>query len=274
MPPAVALLMTLVLLRIDPAQVLAYLRRPWLVALLSAWVLLLCPLAAFAATRAAGMDGPLGAGVVLMAAAAGATTAPAFARLVGLDPEISLVVAVATTALVPLTAPPLALGLLGIDLAISVPGLMLRLGLIVGLPGLAALAIRRVLGQARLAAASSAVDGAVVMVLVIFAFGVMDGVQARLLADPLWVLGGIAAATAAALGLNAATALLLAPWLGLRVGLAAGYLAGTRNQALFLATLPAGADPSVLLFFALGQVPMFLGPFLLRPVYDALRGTS
>jgi BASS family bile acid:Na+ symporter len=61
--------------------------------------------------------------------------------------------------------------------------------------------------------------------------------------------------------------LALAPGLGRGAGLAAGYLAGTRNQALFLAVLPAGADPGVLLFFALGQVPMFIGPFLLRPVY-------
>jgi BASS family bile acid:Na+ symporter len=268
--PAVALLMTLVLLRIDPAQVLAWLRRPGLVALVSAWVLLACPLVAFAATRALGMDGPLGAGVVLMAAAAAATTAPAFARLVGLDPEISLVVAVATTALVPFTAPPLALGLLGLDLAISVPGLMLRLLLIVGLPALAALALRRALGRARLEAAAGELDGAVVLVLVAFAFGIMEGVQARLLADPAWVLGGIAAALACGLGLNALTALLLAPALGLRVGLAAGLLAGTRNQALFLAVLPEAADPGVLMFFALGQVPMFVSPFLLRAVYARL----
>ncbi len=273
--PAVALLMTLVLLRIDPAQVLGWLRRPGLVALLSAWVLLGCPLLAWAAMRAIGMDGPLGAGAVLMAAAAGATTAPAFARLVGLDPEISLVVALATTALVPLTAPPLALGLLGIDLAISVGGLMLRLGLMVALPGLAALLLRRWLGPARLSRIAAPVDGGVVLVLVIFAFGVMDGVQARLLADPAWAVAGMATALGVSLVLNATTALLFLPWLGRAVALAGGYLAGTRNQALFLAVLPAAADPRVTIFFALGQVPMFVLPFLLRHAYARiLPGTA
>jgi len=34
--------------------------------------------------------------------------------------------------------------------------------------------------------------------------------------------------------------------------------------------LPAAADPGVLLFFALGQVPMFLGPAMLRPLYRRL----
>jgi BASS family bile acid:Na+ symporter len=48
-------------------------------------------------------------------------------------------------------------------------------------------------------------------------------------------------------------------------------LAGNRNQALFLAVLPAEADPGVLIFFALSQVPMFLSPFLLRPIYRRLR---
>ena len=264
--PAVALLMTLVLLRIDPAQVLGWLRRPLLVAGLSLWVLVACPLIAFAVTRAVGLDGPLGAALVLGAAACSAVSAPAFARLVGLDAEVSLVVSVATTALLPFTAPPLALGLLGLDLAISMGGLMLRLLLIVGLPAAAALLARRLAGPAWLARAAPAVDGGVVLILVVFAFGVMDGVQARLLAEPGWVLGGIALALAGNLGLNALTALALWP-LGGRLALAAGLLAGNRNQALFLAVLPATADPGVLLFFALGQIPMFLSPFLLRPVY-------
>ena len=270
--PAVALLMTLVLLRIDPTQVIAWLRRPLLVVGLSLWVLVACPLLAFAATRAVGLDGPLGAGLVLGAAACAAVSAPAFARLVGLDAEISLVVSVATTALVPFTAPPLALGLLGLDLAITIPGLMLRLLLIVGLPALLAWGLRAALGPARLARAGPALDGSVVLVLVVFAFGVMDGVQARLVADPLWVLGGVALAMAGNLGLNALTAAVLWP-LGRRLALSAGMLAGNRNQALFLAVLPAAADPGVLLFFALGQVPMFLSPFLLRPVYARLRQT-
>jgi bile acid:Na+ symporter, BASS family len=270
--PAVALLMTLVLLRIDPAQVVAWLRRPLLVFGLSAWVLVACPLIAFGVTRAAGLDGPLGAGLVLGAAACAAVSAPAFARLVGLDAEISLVVSVLTTLLLPFTAPPLALGLLGLDLAITIPGLMLRLLFIVGLPALLAWGLRAALGPVRLAWAGPALDGSVVLILVVFAFGVMDGVQARLLADPLWVLGGVALAIAGNLGLNALTAALLWP-LGRRLALSAGMLAGNRNQALFLAVLPAAADPGVLLFFALGQIPMFLSPFLLRPVYARLRHT-
>ena len=39
-----------------------------------------------------------------------------------------------------------------------------------------------------------------------------------------------------------------------------------------VAVLPAAADPSILLFFAIGQIPMFVGPFVLRPVYRRMTG--
>jgi BASS family bile acid:Na+ symporter len=42
-------------------------------------------------------------------------------------------------------------------------------------------------------------------------------------------------------------------------------------MALYLAVLPAATDERILLFFALCQFPLFLSPFLLRPVYARLR---
>jgi BASS family bile acid:Na+ symporter len=266
----VAGLMTLVLLRVDLAQVIAFLRRPWLVTALVAWLLLACPLVVFAVTRGAGLDGPLGAALVIMATGCAATSSPAFARLVGLDASVSLVVALISTLLVPFTAPPIALGLLGVDLPISVGGLMARLGLIVGVPLLIALAIRRLVPAERIAGWSGRVDGIVVLLLVLYGIGVMDGMQAALLGEPAWVLGGLALAFAGNYALNALTA--LAAWqAGRRVALAAGLLSGNRNMALYLAVLPAATDSRILLFFALCQFPLFLSPFLLRPVYDRLR---
>ncbi len=235
----VAGLMTLVLLRIDLAQVLGYLRQPLLVAALLAWLLVACPLIAWTLVWMLGLDGPLGAALVIMATGCAATSSPAFARLVGLDASISLVVAVLSTLLVPFTAPPLALGLLGIDLAISIWGLMARLALIVGLPLLLALAIRRIVPAPRLADCSGMVDGTVVLLLVMYGIGVMDGLQATLLAEPLWVVGGLAAAVIGNFGLNALTALAFLP-AGRRVALAAGLLSGNRNMALYL----AGAHPA------------------------------
>lgn len=265
----VAGLMTLVLLRVDLAQVLAYLRRPVLVAAMTTWLLLVMPVIAYAVAMAAGLDGPLGAALVISATGCAATSSPAFARMVGLDGEISLVVAVVTTLLVPFTAPPLALGLMGIDLAISLGGLMTRLALVVGLPLLVSIAIRRVVRAEVLHRFGPAVDGSVVWLVVLYGFGVMDGMLAKLLAEPGWVMGGLALAFAGNFGMNVMTALVFLP-AGRRLALAGGLLAGNRNMALYLAVLPAATDERILLFFALCQFPLFLSPFLLRPVYARL----
>ena len=271
--PVVALLMTLVLLRVDPAQVLGYLRRPLMVAALLGWLLLACPLLTYAVVHLPGLAlgefAPLGAALVIMATGCAATSSPAFARLVGLDGEISLVAALLSTLLVPFTAPPLALGLLGMDLSLSIGSLMGRLALVVGLPLLASLVIRRLAGSARLHRWGPAVDGAVVLSVVLYGFGVMDGVLAKLLADPGFVLGGILLAFAGSFALNLLTALAFLP-AGQGLALSAGLLSGNRNMALYLAVLPATTDPRILLFFALCQFPLFLSPFLLKPVYNRL----
>ncbi|MCS6931629.1 MAG: hypothetical protein NZM27_05410 [Acetobacteraceae bacterium] len=268
--PTVIGLMTLVLLRVDFGRVIAFLRRPATVLAVLFVLLVVSPVLAFAAASALGLPGGLGAALVLMATGCAATSSPAFARLVGLDGDVSFAVAVLSTLLVPFTAPPLALGLLGIDLAISLWGLMGRLALVVGLPLCLSVALRRLLGPDRLDRLGPSVDGAVVWLVVFYGFGVMDGMLARLLADPAWVLGGLALAFGAAAALNATTAGLMW-WAGRRVALAAGLLSGNRNMALYLAVLPAGTDPDVLLFFALCQFPLFLSPFLLRPLYARIR---
>ena len=268
--PVVAGLMTLVMLRVDFGRVLGFLRQPATVLAALAVLLFVSPVLAYAVVSAVGLPGSLGAAVVLAATGCAATSSPAFARLVGLDGEVSFVVAILSTLLVPFTAPPLALGLLGLDLAISVWGLMGRLALVVALPLALSIVIRRIAGRARLDRGARAVDGAVVWLVVFYGFGVMDGMLARLLADPAWVLGGIALAFLLSAALNVLAAGMLW-WAGRRVALAAGLLSGNRNMALYLAVLPATTEPDVLLFFALCQFPLFLSPFLLKPVYARVR---
>ena len=267
--PNVVMMMTLVLLRVDVAETLAHLRRPGRVALLAAVQLLACPVLAWSVARPLGLDPGVLDGVVIFATGCAATSSPAFARLVGLDPDLSLVVSLVTTLLVPLTAPPMALLLLGVDLSLSVPAFMGRLALIVGVPLLLSLGLRRAIGPARLAGWGQAVDGALVWLVVIYGFAVMDGVAARIAGDPAWVVQALLAAFAVDYGLNLATAGVFAK-LGRQVALSAGLMSGNRNMALYLAVLPAAADPRIALFFGLCQFPLFLSPFLLRPVYRRL----
>jgi BASS family bile acid:Na+ symporter len=262
-------MMTLVLLRVDVSATLSHLRRPGRLAAIVGFQLLACPVIAWAAVSVGFLDPGIAAATVIFATGCGATSGAAFARLVKLDPDLSLIATLATTLLVPLTAPPIAYALTGVDLAITMGGFMARLALVVGLPLCVSMAIRWLAGPERLRPLGPAVDGALVWLVVFYGFAVMDGLPPLLLADPAWVAEAAAVAFAADFGLNAITTLALWP-LGRRIAATAGMMSGNRNMALYLAVLPAAADPRIALFFAICQFPLFLSPFLLRGAYRRL----
>jgi BASS family bile acid:Na+ symporter len=270
--PNVLILMTFVLLRVDIPGTLVHLRRPARAGLITLLQMIAAPIVAWAATVPLHLDPGIAAGVVIFATGCAASSSAAFARLVGLDPELSLVVTLMSLALVPFTAPPIALVVLGIDLSIGTAKLMLSLLVIVGLPLLLSLAFRRLAGPDRLARNGLAVDGFTVWMVVFYGFAVMDGLQARMAVDPAWVVQALIAAFAADYGLNILTTLVLIPW-GIRPAASAGLMSGNRNMALYLAVLPATTDPRITLFFGLCQIPLFLSPFLLRPLYRRLLPT-
>ena len=267
--PSVVLLMLLVLLRVDLVRTLALVRRPGRALSIVAALILACPVLCWLVLRVLPVDASIAAAIVIVATGPSATSSPAFARLVGLDADLSLVATLVMVALVPFTAPLIALELLGIDLSLSTGAFMLRLLLVVGLPALLAVGLRRAAGPGRLHAWGAAMDGAVVWLCVLYGFAVMDGLAARMAQDPAWVVQAVLAAFVASYGLNALTTLAFARW-GVREAASAGLMAGNRNVALFLAVLPASTDPRITLFFGLYQFPLFLSPFLLRPAYRLL----
>ncbi len=267
--PNVICMMTVVLLRVDLPALVLHLRHPLRWTTITAFQLLVCPIIAWAAISRLGLDPGLAAGIVIFATGCAATSGAAFARMVGLDPELTLIATIATTVLVPLTAPPMAYALIGADLAIGVPEFMARLALVVGLPLCLSIVIRRLAGPGRLLPLGPAIDGVMVWLVVFYGFAVMDGLMPRLIADPAWVAHATLAAFVTDFGLNVVTALAFAG-MGRRAAASAGLMSGNRNMALYLAVLPAAADPRIALFFALCQFPLFLSPFLLRGLYRRL----
>lgn len=263
-PPLVVLLLVFAMLRIDVAAIAGWLRRPLVPALLCAAMLVVLPVLAAAGIARLGLPEGLALGLAVWALCPALTSAPAVGGFLGLDRALALVVSTATNLLVPLTLPPLALLLLGLDLEIGVGALGLRLVVLVG--GAAAIVwlLRRRFG-ARIEAHAAAVDGAAVVVLMVFAIPLFDGATARAIAEPWRVAGFVAAAFALSAALNLAAAL---PFLamGVRTGLTAGFLSGGRNIALLLAVLPATVDPDLFLFIAAAQFPIYIMPTLLRPL--------
>ena len=273
--PSVWLLLVVSLLRVDTREGLAHLSRPGRLA-----VLLFC----FLVVLPVGMQGllsltPLPSGLIgAMVLAAGSSvliSTPTFALLMGLDGAIILLVMLGTTLLMPVTLPTVALVLLGLDLEMSSWELMGRLVFLVGSAVIFSMVSRKVIGKVRLKARAEVLDGAAVVTLIIFAIAIMDGLAARLMAEPSFVLFVIAASFAVYTGLLIATAAVLAiivPQWGRRLNLSVGLASGARNLGVILAMMPANADPDMLLYFAAGQFPIYIMPAVLKPIMLRLVG--
>ena len=182
-----------------------------------------------------------------------------------------MVAVVFATALVPFTLPPVALALLDLELAISLPAFMARLAAMVGGAFVAAWLVRRMVRPSALAARRELIDGLAVVNLVVFAIAIMDGVTAFALARPGYAL----LATVLAFVFNIAVAGRgLARVSPPRRGHGAhrgALVSGNCNMGLVLVALSGHASVEVTSFFALAQLPMYMLPALLEPLYRRLR---
>ena len=272
-PLAIVLLM-LTLARTDWPRLRALLVRPGLAIVLALVQLILVPLIVWPIWRTLGLWPGLVAALSLSAMAPGIISAATTASFLRLDASLALLLTLITNFLVPFTLPPLALGLLGLDLKLSVVDLSLRLAFIAGTALAGAMLIRRWLGPERLHGNSATLDGLAVIVLMVFATPLMDGIVARAVADPWKLAGFIGGSFASMLLCNAAMALLALPFTDRRTALTAGYCSGGRHNALLMAVLPATADPDIFLFIAAVQVPLYFTPTLLQPLYRRLLGVA
>ncbi len=265
LPALVAMVYALSMTRLDPGAVLRGFARPRRAALVlgvSAGLLVVPTLAAWAALRAAGLGADFEKAAVYTLAAPPIASAAGFAFLMGLDAALALEVTVAASFLMPLIGPALAHLLLGAMVPIPPLDMAMRTAAMIAAGAVAAVVARRALGADRIGRNARVFDGLTAAAMTIFIIPLFDGVGPMLIASP-----GLAAAYLA-LGF----AIILGPHLLARrlpgpTG-ATGALAlvgGTRSVAIYLAALPP--DPLFTLFVALYQLPMVLSPLLLRRFY-------
>jgi bile acid:Na+ symporter, BASS family len=108
-------------------------------------------------------------------------------------------------------------------------------------------------------------DGFGVVMYFIFAVAAMDGVTAAALADPALVATFLAVAFALALA-GLALGLVMLRFVPPTDRFVLGYATAQRNMGLLVAALGAGVPPTAFLFFALAQFPIYLMPWLLKPL--------
>jgi len=264
--PAVFVLLSIAFYRLDWRAVAAYGRRPIFAMFLLAWLLFGGALFAWAATRALGLPPTLAAAIVLMATAPPIISSVPFAQLLRLDPPLAAIGVVIGTLLAPITIPLLALELLGLELRVSMGDLMARLAILVAGALLAGALLRRWRPSYIEPATIVRLDGINVLIMLVFAIAIMDGVTDVLVADPGHVLIFVLAAFVANLTLQAASAGLFAV-AGARPALTVGLISGNRNMALIMAALAGVEAFDLILFFAVGQIPIYMLPALLAPIY-------
>jgi len=267
--PSVFLILTASLVRLDWPAAVRYARRPLLVVVSLVALMGLAPIATAFVVSLFDIHQGLAGAIVLMAAASPVMAAIAFSQLLDLDAALAMMLSFVGTLLAPLTVPPLALALLGIELKISTGEMMLRLAVIAfGAAGVAAL-IRRIVPHETLRRRAAEIDGIAVAMLLIFAVAIMNGVTEAIAERPGFVATatGLAFASNVALQIAAAGVFL---WAGRRQALTIGLACGNRNMGLLLAALAGTAEFDIVLFFAIGQIPMYVLPALQRPLYRRL----
>jgi BASS family bile acid:Na+ symporter len=250
------------LLRLDWLRLNSLLRRPALVAQLACWQLLLSPLLVWLAAALIGLPPAVGLALILQAASPPIGGAAIFVMLLGLDASLAMVVSVVTILLLPLTLTPLML-LAPAGVHIDLPAFFLRVSVLVLVPFVLAWLLRRLLGPVRLQRYDSEIGGLNVLLLVIFAIGVMDGLTARLLADPGFIGALFVLAWVMALLLHlAAYGVFLRS--GLSSAVSAAVCSGNRNMGLMLAITAGSAGPEFSLYIGVAQFPMYFMPLLIN----------
>lgn len=264
---ALLALLLLAFLRVDPKSLLAQFRRPGLVIAASLWTLLAVPALICGVAIALGLpqaSGALFLAIVLQAVAPPIIGSPALAALMGLDAALSLATLIVATASAPLTVPLLAALFAGATLEISPFWLGIKLLSMIGGTALAAYAIRSIMGSEWIARTSGPIDGLSVIALFVFAIGLMDGVGAHILAQPLLVAVLTMFVYALSAVLIAVTCLIFHR-AGRSTALALGLAVGSRNMGLMVAAAGAAVPELTWLYFAVAQFPIYTLPHLLKP---------
>ena len=264
--PILAALLFLAALRIGPGAVAAArVQLPRTLALTAA-LQVVPPLVAVALFTGFGVaDNILAIGVVLVLAASPITGLPGLVVLSGADPAPALRQLVIGTALLPLTVLPV----LAVLPVFESPGAVilgaLRLMAIILLAGAGGMWLRSRLPRLARPEGVQAVDALTALGMGLLVIALTSAIGPALLsADPmLWAV--LALVTVLNFASQGACFVAVRSAGGNAPALA--IAAGNRNLALFLAALPPATAQEMLLFVGCYQVPMFLTPILLAPLY-------
>lgn len=270
-PVSVVCMLTIAMIRIDPAAAVGYVAKPAFLLAGTAWMIVATPCILAGLYWFSPPSPAIALGIIFWATAPATVSSPGFSQLVGLNGTLSLAFLLTAMLAAPFVIPGLTEILTSAEIAVTTGGLMMRLGLLIGGAAALAFVFRRLLGTARVAETGPVFDGLNVVFMTLFAVAAMDSVADTMAARPWHVINLIVLTAGLSVGCIAlATAVF---WKAGRVAAATlGFSNGNRNMALVLSALAGNVHEDTWLFFAVAQFPIYLLPLLMQPVYGRLIG--
>jgi len=272
--PAVVGTLVAALLRMDWVRMWGWFRQPLAPALLTLWLTLACPCLVWAIASGLHVPPEWTVLIVLQAAGPPIGSAAAFAMFLGLEASLCMVSTVWATLALPLTLTLIVAGLLpqfGIEVDLWL--FFARVLVLVALPFVLAALLRRWIGVHRLQAHDAELAGLNVVMLVVFAVAVMEGVQDILRTNTPLALSLLAVACVS-VALGHAVGYALCRWRGLNTAYTGALLSGNRNMGLLLVVTAGTAGQWFSLYVAIVQIPMYFAPLLLGPWLARARRAS
>ncbi|AFK55939.1 hypothetical protein [Tistrella mobilis] len=273
--PLSCLTMFLALLRVEPAAFVAVLRRPGLGIVVIFWILLACPVLVWCLGRLVlPADDVFLRAMTLIAATPGMMSAAAYGVLLGTDVALLTLVGLPTNILAPVILPAVAL-LLGGGAAIDPVVTALRLAVMIGASFGGAFLVTALIGRPRIRRAAPAIDTGITLLVAAVGLAVMHGVGPALVAAPGFMTLAILSTLALNLALQATGFAvfgfaILGP-VPVQARLSAALVSGNRNMILLLAAISGQGDRPLELIMAAGQLPLYLSPLIVAPLYRRVR---
>lgn len=250
------------LLRINNAEVITAARNLKISLIFPALMVVACPYIFGMLSLYLTGNQELSLAIAIAVAAPPASGNAAVARMLGLDPSMSLVTALCSMAIIPVTAPMiLHLFADGLSLSLNPVDLAIRLAVLIGGAEGAAILIRR-FSHTFVATHGLAIDGIVVIALFLFAVGTMAGMQQVILETPSLAISMIAIAYCINVCLQLLMGCLYPGSLIAKFTMALN--GGNRNVGLLWSALGVSLSPTMALYFACCQLPIHTMPKILQ----------
>ena len=267
LPLLVAMTLFLAAMRIGPREALGKLKDLQDVVGLIGIYQIVVPLVLFFVLPFTGLSATLVTALTLMAAAPSISGTPNLTIMMGRDPAPALRMLIAGTAVVPFTSFIVFLFVPAFGSSYSVAVAAIKLLLLIGVATACAFTLRIFLFREATQTFRNGVDGLSSLAMAGIVIGLMTAVGPTLRTDPLQVAIVLLLAFFASYGLQIATYFLLSNSDSDSKRIAYSISSGCRNNALFIAALPAAVTDPLLLYIGCYQIPMYLTPLLLKRFY-------